>query len=584
MEAFLAGDERAIVSGMGSSCSIRLLGAFVVEVDGSAIPTTAWRHRRSAELVKLLALAPGHRIHREQVIDLLWPGLSDAAGGANLRKALYFARKALGSEHAIRLDGGMLALWPIGHVSTDVEHFEEASARALREADPALAAESAALYGGELLPEDRFGAWAEDRRASLRSRRVEVLKLAGRWSDVLQIEPLDEEANRARMRAELEAGNRQAAIRLFDRLRTGLRDEYGVGPAPETVQLYERVIASEGDEPPTSAERAGALIAQGLVAWNRKDLVEAQRAAAAARAVAVDAGLGHELGQASALLGMVAHARGRWRELFRNEFADTLRQTPALAEFVFDAHLCLAEFSLNGPNAIPEAEAFARGLLAQAEQEGSIIGQALATLMLGEAALLEGRLDEAERTLAIAADLHAEAGAAAGRLMSQERIAEALIARGSRARARSLLRAVQAAALTSPLASHLGVRVRGAMVQAADPPGRAAEAAREAERALAGQEVCEPCSMGLLVAAATALARAGDLDPAREHLDRAERIAGMWQGGPWIAAVWEARGTIREAEGEPSQAAALFREAAGLFRREGRLLDERRCRARAGIT
>ena len=168
--------------------------------------------------------------------------------------------------------------------------------------------------------------------------------------------------------------------------------------------------------------------------------------------------------------------------------------------------------------------------------------------------------------------------------MSQERIAEALIARGSRARARSLLRAVQAAALTSPLASHLGVRVRGAMVQAADPPGRAAEAAREAERALAGQEVCEPCSMGLLVAAATALARAGDLDPAREHLDRAERIAGMWQGGPWIAAVWEARGTIREAEGEPSQAAALFREAAGLFRREGRLLDERRCRARAGIT
>ncbi|MGH7821795.1 MAG: BTAD domain-containing putative transcriptional regulator, partial [Candidatus Binatia bacterium] len=65
------------------------------------------------------------------------------------------------------------------------------------------------------------------------------------------------------------------------------------------------------------------------------------------------------------------------------------------------------------------------------------------------------------------------------------------------------------------------------------------------------------------------------------YLDDAERIAGMWQGGPWVAAVWEARGELRLAEGDPSQAAALFKEAADGFARVGRTLDEERCRTAA---
>ena len=34
------------------------------------------------------------------------------------------------------------------------------------------------------------------------------------------------------------------------------------------------------------------------------------------------------------------------------------------------------------------------------------------------------------------------------------------------------------------------------------------------------------------------------LEQARHQLEEAERIAGMWQGGPWLAAVWEARGDV----------------------------------------
>jgi hypothetical protein len=36
----------------------------------------SWRLRKAAGLVKLLALAEGHRLHREQAMDLLWPDLA----------------------------------------------------------------------------------------------------------------------------------------------------------------------------------------------------------------------------------------------------------------------------------------------------------------------------------------------------------------------------------------------------------------------------------------------------------------------------------------------------------------------------
>src|SRR5262245_53875725 len=44
---------------------IRLLGQFQVAIGPEVIPEEAWRLRKARSLVKLLALAPGHRLHRE---------------------------------------------------------------------------------------------------------------------------------------------------------------------------------------------------------------------------------------------------------------------------------------------------------------------------------------------------------------------------------------------------------------------------------------------------------------------------------------------------------------------------------------
>jgi DNA-binding SARP family transcriptional activator len=72
-----------------------LLGRFEVSIGSRVIRENEWRLRKAASLVKLLALAPGHRLHRELVMDLLWPDLSPKAAANNLHQALHVARRTL---------------------------------------------------------------------------------------------------------------------------------------------------------------------------------------------------------------------------------------------------------------------------------------------------------------------------------------------------------------------------------------------------------------------------------------------------------------------------------------------------------
>src|SRR5437870_13272416 len=83
------------------SLQIHLLGGFQVIVGGRGVTEDEWRLRKARSLVKLLALAPGHRLHREQVMDALWPELGPEAAANNLRKALHVARRALDPSRSV---------------------------------------------------------------------------------------------------------------------------------------------------------------------------------------------------------------------------------------------------------------------------------------------------------------------------------------------------------------------------------------------------------------------------------------------------------------------------------------------------
>ena len=557
---------------------VDMLGRFRVVVGDHVVPPRSWRRERSAALVKLLALSRRHRLHREQAMEALWPEMAPDASAANLRKAVHFARRALGAHELIGLRNDVLSL--DAELVVDAERFETEATESLRTADPSACERAADLYGGELLPDDLYVGWTEEPRERLRQLYTRVLRAAGMWEQMLAVDPTDEEAQRALMQAALDAGNRGEVIRQFQRLRERLRVELGIGPAAATVAIYERALAASSEEIVSVTDRVRASLARGILHLHSGDFATAERIAREARTLSLEAGLAREVGEASALFGLVAHMQGQWRQVFRSEFIEWVRRSPAVVSNVFDGHLCLAEFCLCGAGGHEESAGAARELLAIARDANSVAGRALATLILGEAELFSGRLDTAEQWLVEADRLHAEAGAAAGRVLALQRLAEIALARGQKWRTRRLLQKGLRMADSTWLAPHLVIRLQALAVQATAKDAQWA-AIWQGDRWLAESGTCQPCSMGFRVASSIALAEAGDLDQARRRLDEAERLAGMWNGGPWVAAVWEARGVHRAAQGNAEQASALFREAAARFAELGRPGDQARCLTRA---
>jgi ATP/maltotriose-dependent transcriptional regulator MalT len=216
-----------------------------------------------------------------------------------------------------------------------------------------------------------------------------------------------------------------------------------------------------------------------------------------------------------------------------------------------------------------------------AEDAGSTTGRAIATLILGEAELCSGHLDQAANLLEQADRLYEEIDSSAGRSIALQRLAEIALARGQRYRARRMVHRGFRLAESSWLAPHLLMRWQALAIETAGTTAQAVEAVTQGDRWLAEWSMCQPCSMAFRVASAILASQAGNLDQANRRLDEAERLASMWNGGPWVAAVWEGRAYYRHAQGNDEQAAALFREAAARYAALGRSLDQQRCLVRA---
>ncbi|HZE05527.1 MAG TPA: hypothetical protein VE127_09905, partial [Solirubrobacteraceae bacterium] len=206
-------EERATVG----EVRIELLGRFRVVVGEREVGSGDWPTRRARELVALLALADGHRLARDRVIEALWPHLDARAGAANLRKAAHHARRALGHPGAVELRGERIELFPGPGVDVDATRFLRDAERVLRESDHEACATVAAGFGGELLPDSPYEAWAQEPRRQVHSRLCELLRCSGQWERLLDVEPADEGACRALMRAAVDAGRRHVAIRLYER-------------------------------------------------------------------------------------------------------------------------------------------------------------------------------------------------------------------------------------------------------------------------------------------------------------------------------------------------------------------------------
>jgi predicted ATPase/tetratricopeptide (TPR) repeat protein len=151
--------------------TLRLLGT--VEARRGHERITRWPSRAAAALLARLALAPQRSHPREELVELLWPGVALDVGRNRLRQVLSTLRSLLEGEGReddallIDADRHSIRLRP-GRLDCDAADFE----RQVRAGDWAAARRS---YGGELMP-GHYDDWVLEARAHLAAlfERVEA--------------------------------------------------------------------------------------------------------------------------------------------------------------------------------------------------------------------------------------------------------------------------------------------------------------------------------------------------------------------------------------------------------------------------
>ena len=116
-----------------------LPGGFRLQRGEKSLTAEQIHLRKARDLLKLLALAPNHRLHSEQLLEMLWPERVPRAAAHNLSQTLYTLRpKLVELDPSARLEfeDECLVLRAGGGFSTDVEDFEQAARSALSHLGP----------------------------------------------------------------------------------------------------------------------------------------------------------------------------------------------------------------------------------------------------------------------------------------------------------------------------------------------------------------------------------------------------------------------------------------------------------------
>lgn len=216
---------------------VRCLGGFHLEADGRPVDLSGVKPRPLAAL-RLLAMSCGRPVHREILVEALWPEAEPGVGAHRLQVAVSSLRRVLaeawrddcpvvhkGSTYRLALPKGSVV---------DIAEFDSAvadarSARRNGGAEASLASLTRArlAYAGDLLPEDGGAEWVVKERQRLRLAATEVAETLGglliasgeapqaasacEWG--LQIDPYHDPLWRLLARAHEEAGDPAAAQR-----------------------------------------------------------------------------------------------------------------------------------------------------------------------------------------------------------------------------------------------------------------------------------------------------------------------------------------------------------------------------------
>ncbi len=237
--------------------SIRSLGPFEVLRRGAPVPSSEWQSKKSRDLIRLLVARRGRPIHRETVIEVLWPGLGSPQGDNRLAVTISRARGTLDPEKGFPPDQFLRTLedviWlRVNDLDVDVERFLHLATTGLKavrdhcieDAKEALG-QAYVLYGGEFLEDQLYEEWSmplrEEARAVFISVALALGEIAGDdgryesavqyYSRVLEKDPFAEVAHLGLVRSALIVGRHGEARRLY-RTYTDRLAELEIEPSP----------------------------------------------------------------------------------------------------------------------------------------------------------------------------------------------------------------------------------------------------------------------------------------------------------------------------------------------------------------
>src|SRR3954454_13285680 len=231
---------------------VHVIGALRVEVDGRSLEPPV--NRREWSLLAWLALHPG-RHSRGEVAARFWPDVLDSSARASLRSAGGALRRGLGAaaEGHLLASRDELGLLDANGLWVDAGAFGDLlSAGRLVEA---VAIGDGALLVG--FDDD----WVLEARAAHRERLygaferlAAAAELEGDVERAIEwtrrqtaLDALDEGGHRHLMRRLAAAGERAAALGVYQRLRDRLGRELAIAPSRETRRLAERLSEDAGD-------------------------------------------------------------------------------------------------------------------------------------------------------------------------------------------------------------------------------------------------------------------------------------------------------------------------------------------------
>jgi DNA-binding SARP family transcriptional activator len=246
---------------------VQTLGGFRVWRAGQAIDSSAWGREKALLLFQLFVTNRRRPLHKEQVIDLLWPLVDLEIGDRDFKVALNALNKALEPDRPARMPprfvhrSGLTYRLKNELIWIDADEFEHRVAAgnqvATTEGEKAkeFYAKAIELYSGDYLPNRRYEDWTTSERERLQilalgtmthlanllveENPLESIRIAQR---ALTIDPVWEGAYRTQMRAYQLTGNRPMAIRTYQRCVEVLQSEFAVEPLPETQELYQNLM------------------------------------------------------------------------------------------------------------------------------------------------------------------------------------------------------------------------------------------------------------------------------------------------------------------------------------------------------